>query len=314
MSILTPSGELVFNDLTGSATKLSTVVGPIWPGPNVAPDSAFVAGLPNGNGYLMQFITGSHGAPIRNPVDIRPHKHGGIVHKFYAGPKYVTFTGLVIGDTPKIRRALYDYLSGWLHGAMQADSQFFFTPPGAGTRVTTARLYDAVDIQGPSGLPGDSPSGIAGPKQFVFELVMANPFSYTAAANTKTAAFNGAGVSVPNGGTIETWPTITITGPPTGSTTAWAILLSPDSNPAHATMQLEWSNTSSPLLPGQTVVIDMYKETITDAATGNTLMGGLIISPSDFFPVPAGGAYLFYTGTSSGSPAAASIVVNDAWA
>lgn len=303
-SLLTTQGEIVFNDFTGDATanSLAGLDVPIWPGPGVS--ALFPEGLPDGNGYLMQFISGAHGAPIRNPVDVRPHKHGGIVHKFYASAKYFSLEGLIIADDPTIRQVLYDYLAGWIHASMQTDSRYFFAPPGQSTRFMTVRNYDAIDIVGPSGSPGASPDGIAGPKQYVAQFVAANPFSYTYTERDYGSAdgpavAGGDSIFVANDGTVETWPVIEVFAPASGPGFLAAFTLD------NGTFHVEWAGHVN---PGHWIEVDMYNETLYMDGNSTNELGGLN-DTSDFWSIPPGGA------TVSVTPGADHIWIktNDAW-
>jgi len=310
MSLYTPLGEIVFNDLSGDATSasLAGLGGNIWPGPGVVPASVSAGwnatGLPAGNGYLMQFASGMHGGAVRNPVDNRPHKHGGIIHKFYSGPKYFTLQGLVVGDTPEIRQVLYDYLAGWVFSAMQTDCRFFFKPPGQATRFKTVRNYDATEIVGPQGTAGASPDNIAAPKEYTAQFVSVNPFSYTYSERDNgvyedvPTIYGGGSVFIPNEGTADTWPVIEVYAPPSSSFLASFTL-------DNGTYQVEWAGN---VAHGHYVEVDMFNETMYMDGNSTNELGGLN-DQSDFWSIPPGGC------TVSVTPGAHHIVVksNDAW-
>lgn len=292
-SILTPMGEIVFNDLSGDATSKSLAgQGGVWP-----------YGLPDGNGYLMQWIGGMHGAPTRNPVNDRPHKHGGIVHKFWSSAKYFTLTGLVIGSTPENKQLLDDYLTNYIHSTMQQDARYFFHPPGQDVRFLTVRNYETADIQGPMASPGSSPSDIAAPKQYVTQFVAANPFAYRYTEDDETIAFGGS-VFVPNIGLAETWPIMRVHGPISAFTLA----------NLNSGFQLEWfSNTE--ISVGHFIEVNMYNETMYQDGDQNNELAGMLDAPSDFWAVAAGGAPVQFVGTSSGTGGSATcdVLSNAAW-
>lgn len=296
ISLLTTMGEIVFNDLSGDTTagSLAQVGGNIWPGPGIHPD--FPDGLPPGNGYAMQFLSGMHGAPIRNPVDNRPHKHGGISHRFYAGPKYFTLDGLIVGDDPAIRQVLYDYLVGWVFSSMQADARLFFTPPGHDTRFITCLNYDATEIVGPQGAPGGSPSGIAGPKQYLAQFVAVNPFAYTYTEDD-TPIDGGSSAFVPNDGNVDTWPVIEVYAPPGGPMASFTV--------SNGIFDVEWAGHVD---AGDHIEINMFNETMYLNGNSTNKLPGLN-DQSDFWSVPPGGC------TVSVTPGAHHVIVksNDAW-
>lgn len=290
-SLLTPRGEIVFNVLTGDATgdSLSNPGSPptIWP-----------RDLPDGNGYIMQFISGMHSAPYRNPVDDRPHKHGGIVHKFWHRAKFFTLTGLVVATTPEYRQLLNDELVAYVHSAMQDDSRYFFKPAGGVTRFITVRNYDAPDILGPAGSPGGSPGGIAAPKQYAAEFVAAFPFAQTYTERDETVAL-GDSVFVPNDGTREAWPVFRIH----GRLDAFTI--------DNGVYQIQWESADD-IGAAQYLEINMYDETMYINGNGSNRLAGMVDEVSDFFSIPPGGATVTFIGTGDSSPTC-DILSNDTW-
>lgn len=302
MSLLTPYGEIVFNDLTGDATSasLSGLDVPIWPGPGVVPASISAeinaSGLPDGNGYLMQFVSGMHGSDVRNPVDNRPHKHGGIIHKFYSGPKYFGLDGLVVGDDPAIRQILYDYLAAFIFAGMQTDSRFFFKPPGQAVRFKTCRNYASTEVIGPAGSPGQSPNEVAGPKQFLAQFVSVNPFSYTYTERDQTIT-SPTPVFIPNDGTVETWPVLRVYSG-AGPSPLEGFLLQ------NSTFSLSWEGS---LNPGHYIEVDMYNETMYEDGNGANRLGGMT-DDSDFWSIAAGGEDVSLFGGDH-----TIILSNDAW-
>lgn len=301
-SLLTTMGEIVFNDITGDASETAELLAgdlgvlprKVWPGPGVHPD--YPLGLPPGNGYQMQFVSGMHGSTVRAQVDNRPHKAGGIVHKFYAGPKYFTLDGLIIGDDPTIRAVLYDMLAGWVFSSMQADARYFFKQPGQTTRFKTCRSYDSTEILGPQGSPGGSPSGIAAPKQYVLQFVAVNPFSYTY-TERDTVIAGGASAFIPNDGTVETWPVIEVFCIANGAGASFTV--------SNGIFDVEWAGA---LASGDHIEVNMFNETMYRNGNSTNKLPGLN-DQSDFWSIPPGGC------TVSATPGADHIVVksNDAW-
>ena len=145
MSLQSSYGTLTFNDLEDGA-GLS---------------------LPNGNGYLVQAIAGGVYPAIRNPVDNRPNRSGGIVHPFWKGAKIITLSGLVVASLPIYRTTLDDHLRGVTNALLEVAGTYRWTPPLAAQRSHVVRLLSGVEILGQSGSGGMS----AAPKQFTIELV-----------------------------------------------------------------------------------------------------------------------------------------------
>lgn len=292
--------EIVFNDLSGTThpKSLSGIVDAAHCWPN---------DLPDGNGYLMQWISGMHGAPARAPVDVRPHKHGGIVHKFFLSAKYFTLTGLVVATDPEMRTLLNDTLTGWIHNTLQNDARYFFKPAGADTRFITVRNFATADILGPAGSPGASPSGIAAPKQYDTQFVAANPFSYRYTEDSPgtgglTTIALGDTQDQPNIGTVETWPVLRVHGPISAFTVD------------NGESQLEWfSAVEIPV--GHFIEINMYNETMYKDGNSTNELGGFLDAPSDFWAIPPGGAPITFVGTSShtGGDPTCDVLSNSAW-
>ncbi len=286
MTILTPNKEIVFNDLSGDAVGLAGTATPTWP-----------AGLPAGNGYTISYIAGGDAAQVRNPVDNRPHAHGGIVHRFRRGAKVMTIQGLVVATSPTYRTLLDDALHDHLTQILQtdsfeddnADARLFWTPAGKATRFQAVHLYEALSILGTAGSPGGG--GVnAAPKQFSFGLVSGRPEALTYEQTVTEIGI--AETLIPNNGNTETWPVIKMY--PSGSTFS---LVRDDG------YALYWDGTPA----GTYVEIDMLRETMYwDGDAGNAL-NGLNMTDSDFFPIPRGGATITCSGGS------ATVLSNDAW-
>ncbi len=150
--LVSEGGTIIFNDFTGTPYD-----------------------LPEGNGYLMQYVEGNDHAPIRNPVTNLPRKSGGYVHMFWKGPKPIILQGLVIGTTPEHRQTLNDFLLGVTDACLASDGTYSWTPEGGGIRSHAVRLFDSEEILGASGGPGTSPGNVAAPKQYAFSLIAADP-------------------------------------------------------------------------------------------------------------------------------------------
>ena len=148
-SILTSRGFVLFNNLQS--------------------DGGMGLSLGSGNGYLLQAVGGGVYPQIRNPVQNRPQKDGGIVRPFWKGAKYIEFDGLVIATTAAKRQTLDDHLRGSLDVLLYENGTWSWTPSGTTARTHTVRLFEPVEIL-PSG--GGGPGGVnAAPKTFTFTLI-----------------------------------------------------------------------------------------------------------------------------------------------
>lgn len=123
----------------------------------------------NGDRYFVTAVDGLDGFPVRAPVDEKAQTDGGISHDFFAGPRHVTVTGLLIpGDgTASRRNAMEKTLrvrcrSMLLNGD---EGRFEWYPAGDAAQSLSVKC----DVQ-PT-FPGE---GML--KQFVFGLVAVNPF------------------------------------------------------------------------------------------------------------------------------------------
>ena len=95
--------------------------------------------------YIMS-ITGLGGASIRAPIDDVPFGHGGIVHRFWKGPRHLVIDGVfLILSTKKmdnivvIRNTFEQTLKTALESILQADGTLTWTPQGQSARSLTVR-------------------------------------------------------------------------------------------------------------------------------------------------------------------------------
>jgi hypothetical protein len=142
MSLESSAGTLTFNDLEGDV-------------------------LGDGNGYLVQAVNDGDYPSVRNPVDNRSMRDGGIVHPFHKGAFTIRIGGLIVAVDPITRQSLDDRIRGYTDPLLREDGLFTWEPRDAGVRVRTVRLYSAVEISGESTTGGM----LAGPKMFEFTLV-----------------------------------------------------------------------------------------------------------------------------------------------
>lgn len=123
----------------------------------------------NGDNYLVQAIDGLDGFPVRAPVDAKAQTSGGILHDFFAGPRHVTISGILVPGSSAVsrRNTMEKNLRIVTRNMLLNDDEGFFqwTPSGSGTLSLVVKC----DVQ-PT-FPG---SGVV--KEFIFGLVAANPF------------------------------------------------------------------------------------------------------------------------------------------
>ena len=135
---------------------------------NLQSDGGMGLNLGTGNGYLLQAVRRNVYPTIRNPVDNRPQKHGGIVHPFFKGAKFIEFEGYVIATTAAKRQTLDDHMRGSLDPLLEETGTYRWTPPSTAQRSHTVRLFEPVSIVA---FPG--PGGVnAAPKTFSFILIV----------------------------------------------------------------------------------------------------------------------------------------------
>lgn len=98
--------------------------------------------------YWVENITGLDGAPLRTPIDNRPQTHGGLVHRFFKGPRHPVFEGKLLVETVPIpssdcqavwntmEAALLTALESILDGGL-AVGTLSWTPAGQAARSLT---------------------------------------------------------------------------------------------------------------------------------------------------------------------------------
>lgn len=277
-SLFTPDGfELPFNDFSGNPAALFS-------------GTPILSGLPVGAGYMIQSITGADGADIRNPTENRPHKQGGIVHRFYEAASIWTVEGLVLPEGSRsVRTQLDDALKGAVRKCLQLDGRYFFHPSGGDLRFRTVRQYGPVDIS-------RADNGIAGPRTFSFTLYSEDPHSYKATQDSTDIAAGTSG-AVPNAGNVETWPVIKIHGPIAG---AHVTITNTDTG-----FLLEF--LSATIASGHYWEVNTFNETIYLDGNSTNELPQLDLSTSDFFSVEAGGSNI------SADGADITVLSNSAW-
>ena len=126
-SLATPAGTILFNNGTfggGSITNL----------------------------YWISAIHGLDSPTIRAPVDDKPFGDGGLVHKFWKGPRRVGFDGNIIiqsniVDCRAALNVMESALTAALDSILQADGTLTWTPTGGSGKSLTVRYEVPLDIQ-----------------------------------------------------------------------------------------------------------------------------------------------------------------------
>jgi len=301
------SGEIVFNVLTGDATGqgLSGLGGSVYP-----------QGLPDGNGYLLTNIVGADSATVRNPYHVRPHSHGGIVHRFHRASKIIAVEGMIVATKPEYRQQMTDWLRHVLADMVTVGvfgqpsdkaGRWFWKPaanpadlsnPAYQIRFHSVHTLTGLDVIGPAASEGSSPSGVAGPKTFTFELIADRPEALSYAQDSTDIDGFGSGF-VPNAGNTDTWPVVKVyTGGP-------FTLFGPGG------YTLIWGQGPDPAgysILGSYIEVDMRRETMFWDGDGANALRYLDMANSDFFSIPPGGGDVSALGASS-----LGVLSNSAW-
>jgi hypothetical protein len=271
-------GEVIFNSLDPTTHPIASLAG----SGVLAPD-----GLPDGNGYHVNFVGGNDGAPIRNPITNRPHTHGTIPHTFRRSGTIVQIDGDFIVTKPQYRKVLADSLRSVLEPSLlfvpwlTTDRfRFLWTPPGQGTRYREGKLHDKLVITGSD----------ANPKGFSFSMFFERPEALGLAGGSY-----GAGV-VPNNGNTDTFPVVHV------SAGAPFTL-------DNGTHQVKWGKTfihGGPApISGSYIEVDMLRQTMV-WDTGENALGRIYMPDSDFFTIPPGGATI-------SCDAGVTVISHDGW-
>lgn len=263
--------EFVFNDFSGNPTQISTESPTVYPACSL------------GEGVLIQQITND--PAIRVAVDNRAHKSGGIMHKFYRGPRYVTLEALVIGNNASGVASISDQLQGFLQRIMQNDGQYLFVPSYASgdIRYLTVRHYEALKVQHSTSTTGAT--GISAPKAAIVTLVAADWNAYTYNGVASVDISDGGSATVPNGGNTDGWPVIRIKAPVSGDVTI-----------TNVTTGYSITMLGMILVGGDYTEIDMLEEEGTNSVGFGDPLSSLDLTTSDFFPITPGGNTISVTG------------------
>lgn len=103
--------------------------------------------------YWISTIHGLDGPSIRTPIDDVPFGHGGIVHKFWKGPRHVQFEGsLVVQSTDQsgcqeVLNGMEKALRDMLDGILQTPGTLAWTPTGEAAQTLSVFYEISVDFQ-----------------------------------------------------------------------------------------------------------------------------------------------------------------------
>lgn len=123
----------------------------------------------NGDNYFITDVDGLDGFPVRAPMDDKAQTSGGILHDFFAGPRHLTVTGLLLpGSSLASRRNLMEKnLRIACRNMLLNDDEGFWRwqPDGEALLSLVVKCDQQPTYPGPGVL-----------KQFIFGLVAADPF------------------------------------------------------------------------------------------------------------------------------------------
>lgn len=104
--------------------------------------------------YWISVINGLNGPSIRTVVDDVPYGDGGLVHKFWKGPRHVVMEGnLVVQSVPfgnpcqEILNGMEAALNDALDSILQTDGTLSWTPAGGSPQSLAVRYEVPLDIQ-----------------------------------------------------------------------------------------------------------------------------------------------------------------------
>ena len=252
----------------------------------------------NIDGFYLTAIAGLDGGAVRSQVSNLPQRDGGYLFDAPLGPAYPTLTGLIRSSTKTNRGQAIDELKSKLDTIRNADGTLTFTPNDGDSieRALTVRLIAPVGIAEADGLL----------KTFQVQLVAVNP---RAGKSTQSSFTIGqptggppevASTTVTPGGNTTAYPTVTVTGP----------LAAPIIR--NATTGVEVSLPTLTLAGSDTLVVDMYNETVE--VNDASVIGDLDISGSEFWGLAPGvTATIQLKGTSSTAATGADGAYNDTY-
>lgn len=122
--------------------------------------------------YWIATIRGLDSPPIRAPVDDVPFGDGGLVHKFWKGPRHVVIEGTLIVQSvqPNACQAVFNQMEEDLYAVLesmlQTDGVLYWTPSGSTPLYLPVRYEVPLDIQ---------PTNNYSTRSFNFGLVSEEP-------------------------------------------------------------------------------------------------------------------------------------------
>ena len=259
----------------------------------VTPAGTLTFNQTSGDRLVLSGISGADGAAIRPVVEPLAQRDGAIVGNAYLGALYPVLEGQIVSSSATGRNTLEDQLRGHLSSILRADGTWQWTPAGGSARQRTVRLFQPPML-------GNEPGVTL--RSFQFGLICADPLAYSQTQTTSGLAGQGTAFTVTNGGTVETWPVLRVTGPATN----------PKVVNVTTGKTIELDASSYTVASGTYVDIDTRAETIVDSA-GASQLSKMDMTVSTFWPLKSGAnsVRLDATGTGAGTRLDASY--RDAW-
>jgi hypothetical protein len=239
----------------------------------------------NTDGLYLDDVQGLRGG-VRGAVVPNAQRDGAVVFDSYRDAAYPTLTGFTRAATLVARTTLLDNLAAITDAIRFADGVLAWTPSGSVQRQLIVRLIGDPQIGNGNGLQ----------KTFQLQLVAANPLPVAAAVSSGAFASLAAGggltlpfslpftlgdptggaVTITPGGTVATWPVITINGPITAPIVQ------------NATTGKLLSLSALSVAAGDVLTIDMLNELVYVNSPSNSKVGLIDYAISDFWTLTNG--------------------------
>jgi hypothetical protein len=104
--------------------------------------------------YWIQTLQGLDGAPVRAPVDPVPFGDGGLVHRFWKGPRRIVFDGVILIQSVPLGGACQEQLNVMeealrvaLESTLDTPGSLSWVPLGQASRLLTVKCEVALDVQ-----------------------------------------------------------------------------------------------------------------------------------------------------------------------
>src|SRR5215471_13740123 len=125
------------------------------PGGTITFNSGNLFKTPYTDLYWISVIHGLDGPAIRAPVDDVPYGDGGLVHKFWKGPRRVAIEGWLIAQTAfgnaslcqRVFNTMEAAVNTALNSILQANGTLSWTPEGQAAKSLTVRYEIPFDSQ-----------------------------------------------------------------------------------------------------------------------------------------------------------------------